>query len=64
MDVLPAREVARRCEVPARFGVLSVDAEGVGDKVLHEWIDAGFQPQWWGRGKKNFLAFIVSFLSN
>ena len=28
-----------------RFGVLSIDAEGVGDKVLHAWIDGGYRPE-------------------
>jgi hypothetical protein len=46
VPVLPAAEVARRCEVPRSFGLLSVDAEGVGDKVLREWLDAGFEPRW------------------
>ena len=46
VPVLPAAEVVRRCEVPRSFGLLSVDAEGVGDKVLREWLDAGFEPRW------------------
>ncbi|KAL8564401.1 hypothetical protein ACOMHN_057423 [Nucella lapillus] len=35
---------AAKYRVPVRFGVLSVDAEGVGDKILHQWVDAGFEP--------------------
>ena len=46
VDVLPAAEVARRCEIPKRFAALSVDAEGVGDRVLREWLEGGFRPQW------------------
>ena len=41
VPVYPVAEVVRQCNVPNRFGILSVDAEGVGDKVLHAWIDAG-----------------------
>ena len=36
---------AQRCKLPKRFGVLSIDAEGVGDKVLHAWIDGGYRPE-------------------
>ena len=39
VDVLPPTEVAARCSLPKRFGVLSIDAEGVGDVVLHAWLD-------------------------
>ena len=46
VDVLPAAEVARRCDIPKRFAALSVDAEGVGDRVLREWLEGGFRPQW------------------
>ena len=46
VDVLPASEVAKRCDVPKDFALLSVDAEGVGDSVLREWIVAGHRPRW------------------
>jgi len=46
VDVLPVRDIASRCSLPEAFGVLSVDAEGVGDKVLREFLDAGFRPRW------------------
>ena len=46
VDVLPASEVAKRCDVPKDFALLSVDAEGVGDSVLREWIVAGHKPRW------------------
>lgn len=46
VDVLPASEVAKRCDVPKDFALLSVDAEGVGDSVLREWIEAGHRPRW------------------
>ena len=46
VDVLPASEVAKRCDVPKDFALLSVDAEGVGDAVLREWIVAGHKPRW------------------
>lgn len=45
VDVLPVDDVAQRCKLPKRFGILSVDAEGVGDKVLHAWIDGGYKPE-------------------
>ncbi|XP_076452308.1 uncharacterized protein LOC143287951 [Babylonia areolata] len=35
---------AAKYNVPTRFSVLSIDAEGVGDKILHQWIDGGFEP--------------------
>ena len=28
-----------------RFAILSIDAEGVGDRILHAWIEAGFRPE-------------------
>ena len=46
VDVLPASEVAKRCDIPKDFALLSVDAEGVGDAVLREWINAGHRPRW------------------
>ena len=36
----------RRWRHRARFAALSVDAEGVGDRVLREWLEGGFRPQW------------------
>ena len=45
VDVLPVEDVVKRCKLPKRFGVLSIDAEGVGDKVLHAWVDAGYRPE-------------------
>ena len=46
VDVLPAQDVATRCNgIPRRFGVLSVDAEGVGDLVLHDFLDNGYRPE-------------------
>ena len=44
--MLPASEVAKRCDIPKDFALLSVDAEGVGDAVLREWINAGHRPRW------------------
>lgn len=46
VDVVPVRDIASRCSLPVEFGVLSVDAEGVGDKVLREFLDGGFRPRW------------------
>ena len=46
VEVVPVRDIASRCSLPKAFGVLSVDAEGVGDKVLREFLDAGFRPRW------------------
>lgn len=45
VDVLPARDVAIECDIPKRFGLLSVDAEGVGAEVLHDFLDEGFRPE-------------------
>ena len=33
VEVVTPRVVAERCKLPKRFGVLSIDAEGVGDMV-------------------------------
>ncbi|XP_071093041.1 uncharacterized protein [Haliotis cracherodii] len=41
---LTVRTFARRYNVPKTFGVLSLDAEGLGDKLLHQWMDLGFKP--------------------
>merc|ERR1712154_119426 len=46
VDVLPPIVVAQRCNLQKRFGILSIDAEGVSDKVLHAWVDAGFRPEY------------------
>ena len=46
VDVVPVRDIASRCSLPVEFGVLSVDAKGVGDKVLREFLDGGFRPRW------------------
>ncbi|XP_067682516.1 uncharacterized protein [Haliotis asinina] len=41
---LTVRTFARRYNVPKMFGILSLDAEGLGDKLLHQWMDLGFKP--------------------
>jgi hypothetical protein len=46
VPVLTVKSLAARCNVPLRFGILSIDAEGVGAIVLHQWIDAGFRPSY------------------
>eukprot|EP00698_Gefionella_okellyi_P022309 TRINITY_DN737_c0_g1_i1.p1 TRINITY_DN737_c0_g1~~TRINITY_DN737_c0_g1_i1.p1 ORF type:complete len:302 (+),score=35.71 TRINITY_DN737_c0_g1_i1:1253-2158(+) len=41
------RKVSTLCEefnVPRKFGVLSIDAEGVGDKILKSFLDEGYRP--------------------
>ena len=43
-DVLPASEMAKRCDIPKDPALLSVDAEG-GD-AAREWINAGHRPRW------------------
>ena len=43
--MLSVETVAARCALPKRFAILSIDAEGVGDRVLHAWIEAGFRPE-------------------
>ncbi|KAK7462104.1 hypothetical protein BaRGS_00038476 [Batillaria attramentaria] len=35
---------AKKYSVPTNFGILSIDAEGVGDVILHQWLDGGFRP--------------------
>lgn len=52
VDVLSVADVVKRCPALSalgntnkRFGLLSVDAEGVGDTVLHAWLDAGWRPE-------------------
>ncbi|XP_064622927.1 uncharacterized protein LOC135485115 [Lineus longissimus] len=37
---------AKNLNVPQKFGILSIDAEGVGDKILHQFIEAGFRPEY------------------
>jgi hypothetical protein len=46
VDTLPIHEIATKCHLPTDFGLLSIDAEGVGDKVLREILNAGFVPRW------------------
>ena len=46
VDVLPIQDIASKCSLPKKFGLLSIDAEGVGDKVLREILDARFTPTW------------------
>ena len=44
VDVLPAAEVARRCDIPKRFAALSVDAEGWGIGCSGSGWRVGFGP--------------------
>merc|ERR1719174_981549 len=45
VPVLSVETIAKRCQLNKRFAILSIDAEGVGDRILHAWIEAGFRPE-------------------
>lgn len=40
------RTFATKYEVPRDFGILSIDAEGLGSKILHQWIKLGYRPMY------------------
>jgi hypothetical protein len=50
VDVLTVAAIVELCpgliKAKKRFGLLSVDAEGVGDKVLYAWMKAGYRPEY------------------
>lgn len=46
VETVSVETISKRCGVPKRFGVLSIDAEGVGDNVLVSWITAGYRPEY------------------
>lgn len=41
---LKAKTFATKYEVPRYFGILSIDAEGEGNQILHDFIDLGYRP--------------------
>ncbi|XP_064612681.1 uncharacterized protein LOC135476555 [Liolophura sinensis] len=41
---MTVRTFTEEHNVPQYFGVLSLDAEGMGDKILHQWINLNFRP--------------------
>ncbi|KAK3595717.1 hypothetical protein CHS0354_025339 [Potamilus streckersoni] len=36
--------LVQKLQLPKRFGILSIDAEGFGNKILHQWISFGCRP--------------------
>ncbi|KAL3857867.1 hypothetical protein ACJMK2_012497 [Sinanodonta woodiana] len=36
--------LVQKLQLPKRFGILSIDAEGFGNKILHQWINFGSRP--------------------
>lgn len=46
VDTVSVGTVAGRCNLSKRFGVLSVDVEGVGDTVLSKWLEGGYRPEY------------------
>lgn len=41
---ITVRQFTSKYNVPKFFGVLSIDAEGTGNQILHSFIDLGFRP--------------------
>jgi hypothetical protein len=52
VNVLTVQSVVKQCkslqtlDESKRFGILSIDAEGVGDQVLYSWLSAKYQPEY------------------
>ena len=40
--------LSKKCGLPSRYGVLSVDAEGAGDDVVMNFLNSGSQPEYIG----------------
>ncbi|GMI13426.1 hypothetical protein TrLO_g4177 [Triparma laevis f. longispina] len=43
---LSVESLSKKCSIPYRFGVLSIDAEGAGDHILKAWLENGFEPEY------------------
>ncbi|XP_045201669.2 uncharacterized protein LOC123555125 [Mercenaria mercenaria] len=48
MDVqcYSVKTFAAKFKVPKHFGILSIDAEGFGSMILHQWIKLGYRPMY------------------
>lgn len=46
MRVVKVDTLCNEFDIPKNFGILSIDAEGVGDKILAAFMKAGYRPSY------------------